>query len=198
MDVILLERVEKVGQIGDVVSVKDGYARNFLLPQKKALRATEANKQIFENQRADIEARNLEAKKEAEGVAEKLEGTSYVLIRQASDMGQLYGSVSSRDIATTLEEAGFHVAKSQIVLDKPLKSLALHDVRVILHPEVSVNITVNIARSDEEAEAQARGENVLAKKDEFEDEEAADNSDLLENAPEEETSEAQEETETEA
>ncbi len=170
MDVILLERVEKLGQIGDVVNVKDGFARNFLLPSKKALRATDANKKIFENQRADIEARNLEARKEAEGVADKLNGTSYLLIRQASDMGQLYGSVSSRDIAESLEGEGFHVARSQIVLDKPLKSLGVHEVRVVLHPEVSVQITVNIARSQEEAEAQARGVNVLAQKDDFEDE----------------------------
>ncbi len=171
MDVILLERVEKIGQIGDVVSVKNGFARNFLLPRKKALRATEANKKLFENQRVDIEARNLEAKKEAEGVASKLDGTSYLLIRQASDMGQLYGSVSSRDIADTAEAVGFHINRSQIVLDKPLKSLGLHDVRVVLHPEVSVSISVNIARSQDEADAQARGENVLTQKDD--DEKAA-------------------------
>ncbi|WP_306253200.1 50S ribosomal protein L9 [Parvularcula sp. IMCC14364] len=169
MDVILLERVEKLGQIGDVVNVKDGFARNFLLPQKKALRATEGNKKVFENQRADIEARNLEAKKEAEAVAEKLEGQTYTLIRQASDMGQLYGSVSSRDIAEAAEADGFHVSRSQIVLDKPLKNLGVSDVRVVLHPEVSINIAVNIARSQEEAEAQARGENVLGQKEELDE-----------------------------
>ncbi|MCI5043870.1 MAG: 50S ribosomal protein L9 [Aquisalinus sp.] len=170
MDVILLERVEKLGQIGDIVNVKDGFARNFLLPQKKALRATESNKKVFENQRADIEARNLEAKKEAESVAEKLEGQTYTLIRQASDMGQLYGSVSSRDIAEAAEADGFHVSRSQIVLDKPLKTLGISEVRVVLHPEVTVNIAVNIARSQEEAEAQARGENVLGQKEELDEE----------------------------
>ncbi len=170
MDVILLERVEKLGQIGDIVNVKDGFARNFLLPQKKALRATEMNKKVFENQRADIEARNLEAKKEAEAVAGKLEGQSYTLIRQASDMGQLYGSVSSRDIAEAAETDGFHVSRSQIILDKPLKNLGVSEVRVVLHPEVTVNISVNIARSQEEAEAQARGENVLGQKEELDEE----------------------------
>jgi large subunit ribosomal protein L9 len=166
MQVILLERVEKLGQIGDTVSVKDGFARNFLLPKKKALRATDANQKIFEAQRAQIEANNLEAKKEAESVAKKLDGQAYVLIRQASDMGQLYGSVSSRDIAEAATEGGFTINRAQVVLNKPLKTLGISDVRIVLHPEVSVNVTVNIARSEEEAEAQARGENVLARKDE--------------------------------
>lgn len=163
MQVILLERVERLGQIGDVVSVKDGFARNFLLPRKKALRATEANKQIFENQRAQIEARNLELKKEAEKVSDKLTGSSYVLIRSASDMGQLYGSVSSRDIAEAMDADGFTVHRTQVVLDKPLKTLGITELRVVLHPEVSVTISVNIARSQDEAEAQARGEDVLAR-----------------------------------
>lgn len=170
MDVILLERVEKLGQIGDVVNVKAGFARNYLLPSKKALRATDANKQIFEDQRADIEARNLERKSEAESVATKLEGESYIIIRQASDMGQLYGSVSSRDVAAAATEGGFHVDRAQVILDKPLKTLGVFDVKVALHPEVIVKITVNIARSEVEAEAQARGENVLAVNDDIPEE----------------------------
>lgn len=183
MQVILLERVEKLGQIGDEVSVKDGFARNFLLPRKKALRANAANRKIFEAQRADIEARNLEARKEAEQVAEKLDGTSYVLIRQASDMGQLYGSVSSRDIAEAAGEEGFHINRTQVVLDKPLKTLGMTELRIILHPEVSVNVTVNIARSVEEAEAQARGEDVLARtddEDESEEETSAPEEEMVE------------------
>lgn len=167
MQIILLERVERLGSIGDVVTVKNGFARNYLLPRKKALRATEANKKIFEAQRAEIEARNLEAKKEAEKVAEKLNGSAYVLIRSASDMGQLYGSVSSRDIASAMEEDGYQVHRNQIILDKPLKTLGITDLRVILHPEVDVKISVNIARSQDEAEAQARGENVLARDEEI-------------------------------
>ncbi|GGD00963.1 50S ribosomal protein L9 [Aquisalinus flavus] len=174
MEVILLERVENLGGIGDTVSVKAGFARNFLLPRGKALRATVKNQKMFEAQRADIEARNEEAKKAAAGEAGKLNGTSYVLIRQASDMGVLYGSVSSRDISAAIGEAGFNVSRNQVVLDKPLKALGVTDIRVFLHPEVSVTVSINIARSQEEAEAQARGENVLARTDD-EIEEAAGN-----------------------
>ena len=170
MDVILLERVEHLGQIGDTVTVKNGFARNFLLPRGKALRATVKNQKLFEAQRADIEARNAEARTDAEGVAGKLDGTSYVVIRQASDMGQLYGSVSSRDIASAIAEAGFQVSRNQVVLDKPLKALGITGVRVFLHPEVSVTVSINIARSEEEAEAQARGENVLARTDDLDEE----------------------------
>jgi len=174
MEVILLERVENLGSIGDTVSVKAGFARNFLLPRGKALRATVKNQKIFEAQRAEIEARNEEAKKAAASESEKLDGTSYVLIRQASDMGMLYGSVSSRDIAAAIEEAGFSVNRNQVVLDKPLKTLGVTDIRVFLHPEVSVSISINIARSQEEAEAQARGENVLARTDDEIEEAAGD------------------------
>jgi large subunit ribosomal protein L9 len=165
MEVILLERVAKLGQIGDVVRVKDGFARNFLLPRKKALRATDANRKRFETQRADIEARNLELKQEAKAVAEKLDGHAIVLIRQAGESGQLYGSVSPRDIAETLAQSRFKVSREQVVLNTPIKALGLHAVPVHLHPEVDVKITVNVARSAEEAERQARGE-VIATREE--------------------------------
>ncbi len=168
MEIILLERVENLGQMGDVVKVKDGYARNFLLPQKKALRANDANKQKFENQRADLEARNLERKKEADAVADKLNGRAFVVIRQASETGLLYGSVSTRDIAETASGEGVSIERSQVRLDKPIKTLGITSVRVRLHPEVVATIDINVARSEEEAERQARGENVLA---EVEDEE---------------------------
>ncbi len=180
MEVILLERVEKLGQMGDVVTVKNGYARNYLLPRNKALRATEANQKVFENQRAELEARNLERKTEAESVAKKLDGQSFVLVRQASDMGQLYGSVTTRDIAAIASENAIQVARTQVVLDKPLKTLGLHELRIVLHPEVSVTVTVNIARTEEEAERQARGEDVLAQEDDQDEEEAPDAADLLE------------------
>lgn len=175
MDVILLERVENLGQMGDVVKVKPGYARNFLLPQKKALRANEANKAVFENQRVDLEARNLERKSEAEAAAAKINGKVFVVIRQSSETGILYGSVSTRDIAETASSEGVHIEKGQVRLDKPLKSLGVFNVRIVLHPEVDTRIDINIARSEEEAERQARGENVLVQVDE---------------APEEETSES--------
>jgi large subunit ribosomal protein L9 len=165
MEVILLERVAKLGQIGDVVRVKDGFARNFLLPRKKALRATDANRKRFETQRADIEARNLELKQDANAVAEKLDGQAIVLIRQAGESGQLYGSVSPRDIAETLAQSRFKVSREQVVLNTPIKALGLHAVPVHLHPEVDVKITVNVARSAEEAERQARGE-VIATREE--------------------------------
>lgn len=163
MDVILLERVENLGQMGDVVDVRPGYARNFLLPQKKALRANEANKKVFENQRADLEARNLERKSEAAAAAERIDGKSFVVIRQSSEMGVLYGSVSTRDIAQTASADGVHIERSQVRLEKPLKMLGVFPVRIVLHPEVDARIEINIARSDDEAERQARGENVLAR-----------------------------------
>lgn len=158
MEVILLERVAKLGQMGDVVRVRDGYARNFLLARGKALRATEANRKRFEDSRAQLEARNLEAKAEAAKIAEKLDGQSFVLIRQAGESGVLYGSVSSRDIAEALTAAGFTVSKGQIDISAPIKTLGLHNIAVVLHPEVSASIVVNVARSQEEAERQARGE----------------------------------------
>ena len=162
MQVILLERVESLGSIGDEVKVRDGFARNFLLPQKKALRATEANRKVFEAQRAQIEARNAEAKAAAEKASGKVDGTSYVLIRQAGEAGQLYGSVSSRDIADEVVKAGAKIDRNAVVLDKPIKTIGLYDVRVRLHAEVYANIKVNVARSQDEAERQARGENVIA------------------------------------
>lgn len=160
MQVILLERIGRLGQMGDVVKVKDGYARNFLLPQGKALRATDANRARFEKERAQLEARNLELKKEAEAVAVKLDGQAFVAIRQAGDTGQLYGSVSTRDIADVVTEGGFSVERRQILLDKPIKALGLHEVQVALHPEVVVKVRINVARSADEAERQARGEDV--------------------------------------
>lgn len=161
MKIILLERVEGWGGLGDVVNVKDGYARNFLLPRHKALRATEANLKVFEGQRADIEARNAKAKDAAAKSGEKLDGTSYILIRQAGESGQLYGSVSGRDVADAINAEGGKVERSMVVLDKPIKTLGLHEVKVRLHPEVAVTVTLNIARSQDEAERQARGEDVI-------------------------------------
>lgn len=163
MELILLERIENLGQMGDVVKVRPGYARNYLLPQKKALRANDANKKIFEAQRADLEARNLERKKDADGAAAKLDGRSLVVIRQASETGMLYGSVSTRDIAEAASADGVQIARSQVRLDKPLKSIGISKVRIVLHPEVSATIEVNVARSEDEAERQARGEDVLAR-----------------------------------
>jgi large subunit ribosomal protein L9 len=162
MKVILLERVDNLGVIGDVVSVKDGFARNFLLPRSKALRATSANLKVFEAQRGQIEARNAEARGRAEKVSEKLDGASYVLIRQAGDSGHLYGSVSGRDVAEAIQAEGGNVDRGQVILDRPIKSLGVHPVKVRLHAEVVVTVNVNIARSQDEAERQARGENVIA------------------------------------
>jgi large subunit ribosomal protein L9 len=156
MDVILLERVHNLGQIGDVVKVKPGYARNFLLPLKKALRATEANKARFEAQRAQIEANNLEKRGEAEKVRSKVDGLKVVLIRQAGETGQLFGSVNARDVAEAVTAAGFTVDRRQVILDRPIKVLGLHPLRVALHPEVVVSITANVAKSTEEAEAQEK------------------------------------------
>ena len=161
MDVILLERVAKLGQMGETVNVRPGFARNFLLPRGKALRATETNKKHFEAQRAQLEARNLERKKEADGVGEKLNGMSFVLIRQSGETGVLYGSVSTRDLAEVVTKEGFSTTRDQFVLNQPIKTLGLHEVPVTLHPEVEVKITVNVARSPEEAERQARGETVI-------------------------------------
>ena len=160
MHVILLERVAKLGQMGETVRVKDGYARNFLLPRGKALRATEANKKKFEGQRAQLEARNLELKSEAQGVADKLNGQSFVIIRQAGETGQLYGSVSTRDIAEAATAGGYSVGRNQVVLTSPIKAIGLHEVPVHLHAEVEAKVIVNVARSAEEAERQAKGEEI--------------------------------------
>jgi len=157
VQVILLERVEKLGQMGQVVDVRPGYARNFLLPQKKALRATKDNLAYFETQRTQLEAQNLARKSEAEQVAAKLDGLAVIIIRQAGESGQLYGSVTARDIAQSITEAGFTVGRSQMVLERAIKTLGLHKQRVVLHPEVSVTVTVNVAQSAEEAEMQAKG-----------------------------------------
>lgn len=170
MEVILLERVENLGQMGDVVKVRPGFARNYLLPQKKALRANDTNKKVFENQRADLEARNLERKKEAEAAAKRINGKAFVVIRQSSELGVLYGSVSTRDIAEAASADGVKIERSQVRLDKPLKSLGVFPVRVVLHPEVDAKIDVNIARSEDEAERQARGENVLARPEDLAEE----------------------------
>ena len=162
MQVILLERVEKLGQMGDEVKVKDGFARNFLLPKKKALRATKANREFFQIQKAQLEARNLEQKKEAEAVGKKLNGKTFVLIRQAGDRGQLYGSVSPRDISDAITAGGISVGRTQVLVDKAIKTMGIFAVSVVLHPEVRIPISVNVARSEDEAERQARGEDVLA------------------------------------
>jgi large subunit ribosomal protein L9 len=172
MDIILLERVEKLGQMGQVVSVKPGYARNYLLPKKKALRATKANLAFFEGQKVHLQAVNLERRKEAEQVAAKMNGLSVIITRQSGETGQLYGSVSARDISDAVEAAGFTIARGQVAIDQPIKSLGLFTIRVVLHPEVSVPVIVNVARSLEEAALQAaRGGMVTAR--DLDDEEAA-------------------------
>ncbi|MEP9397298.1 50S ribosomal protein L9 [Mesorhizobium sp. KR2-14] len=158
MEVILLERISRLGQMGDTVKVKDGFARNFLLPQGKALRANEANKKKFEGQRAQLEARNLERKSEAQQIADKLDGMSFVVVRSAGETGQLYGSVSTRDIADIVSAEGFSVSRTQIELNHPIKTIGLTNVAIALHPEVEVTITLNIARTADEAERQAAGE----------------------------------------
>ena len=175
MDVILLERVHNLGQIGDVVKVKPGYARNFLLPTRKALRATEANKAKFESQRAQIEAMNLEKRGEAEAVKHKIDGLKVILIRQAGETGQLFGSVNGRDIADAITASGFTVERRQIILDRPIKTLGLHQIRVALHPEVIVGVTANVAKSTEEAEAQEKAGGFVGRGEE----EAADLDELL-------------------
>ena len=203
MKIILLERIAKLGQMGDEVTVKDGYARNFLLPKGKALRSTKANAARFEVERAQLEARNLERKTEAEAVAEKLDGNAYIAIRSAGETGQLYGSVAARDIAATLEENGFSVGRNQIELLAPIKTIGMHDVRIILHPEVDASISINVARSDEEAARQATGED-LTQRDAFDnDDDVVAQDDAFENeedAPEAEDGDddASEEAESEA
>jgi large subunit ribosomal protein L9 len=162
MEIILLERVEKLGAIGDVVKVKDGFARNYLLPNKKALRANEANRKLFETNRAKIEADNADRRSEAEKAAKGVDGKAVQLIRQASNTGQLYGSVSARDIVDALAGEGATVTKSQVVLDRPIKAIGMHEIRIALHPEVSVTVKVNVARSPEEADLQAQGVDVMA------------------------------------
>jgi large subunit ribosomal protein L9 len=166
MQVILLERIGRLGQMGDVVNVRDGYARNFLLPQKKALRATQENIARFEKNRGQLEARDLELKKEAEAVAGRLDGQAFVVIRQAGDTGQLYGSVATRDIAEVVTAGGFSIDRRQVVLDRPIKVLGVHPIKVQLHPEVIVQVALNVARTTEEAERQARGEDVTVVKEE--------------------------------
>ncbi len=181
MKVILLERVERLGALGDTVTVKDGFARNFLLPRAKALRATSANMKVFEGQRAEIESRNATAKAGAAKAGEKLDGTSYVMIRQAGDTGQLYGSVSGRDVADAVGAEGGKIDRAMVVLDKPIKTLGVHAIKVRLHPEVLVTVNINIARSTDEAERQAKGEDVIASQ--FDEDRATDASaaaDMLE------------------
>ena len=199
MQVVLLERITKLGQMGDVVTVKDGYARNFLLPQGKALRANKSNLERFESERAQLEARNLEQKSEAESVKAKLDGETVIIIRQSGETGQLYGSVSPRDIAEALTDKGFNLERGQIGLDAPIKILGLHETNVTLHPEVSSTVVVNVARTEEEAERQSKGEDVTIEKIEEEEimlqaeevfEEGAE-SDLSEEAKGEETQEAE-------
>lgn len=181
MDVILLERIERLGQMGDVVKVKPGFARNYLLPRHKALRATKENLATFSARRAELEATNLKRKTEAEEVAIRIEGTKVVLLRQAGETSQLFGSVSSRDIAEALTEAGLKLDRSQILLDRPIKALGLHEIKVRLHPEVTISVTANVARSAEEAELQATGRTRAL--DAAEEREAVPES-LFEEAPE--------------
>ena len=171
MKVILLERVERLASLGDVVTVKDGFARNFLLPRDKALRATTANLKVFETRRADLEAGNAKAREAAAKSGDKLDGSSYVMIRQAGESGQLYGSVSGRDVADAVNAGGGKVDRSMVILDRPIKTLGLHPVRIRLHPEVTITVSINIARSQDEADRQARGENVVASQ--FEEERIA-------------------------
>ena len=191
MDVILLERIEKLGQMGDTVKVKPGFARNYLLPQRKAIRATEANRKRFEQQRAQIEASNLKRRQEAEGVSPKIEGLVVVLVRQAGESGQLFGSVTPRDVAEAVKEAGVTVERRQILLDRPIKSVGLHPVRVALHPEVIVSITANVAKSQDEAKIQLdTGRAVTG-----EAEEAPSIEDLLETPPPAEVAEGEEQPE---
>jgi len=168
MQIILLERIAGLGQMGDEVRVRDGYARNFLLPQGKALRANEANRKHFESQRTQLEARNLEQRTEAAAVAEKLDGRSFVIVRQAAETGQLYGSVTPRDLAEAITEAGFSVARSQVALSHPIKAIGLHNISIVLHPDVTATIIANVARSADEAERQAKGEDLSAPEAELE------------------------------
>jgi len=195
MDVILLERIEKLGQMGDVVAVRPGFARNYLLPQKKALRATKDNKVLFETQRTQLEASNLELKNEADTISTKLEGLSITIVRQASDNNQLYGSVTVRSIAQSITDAGFTVDSKQVQMARPIKTVGMHEVIVKLHPEVSVSITANVARSEEEAVAQAEGR-TLNEDDQIEaaqqDTVAAEDDTAAEASPEDESEESNE------
>jgi len=185
MQIILLERIAKLGQMGDEVSVKDGFARNYLLPKGKALRANKANRTRFESERVHLEARNLERKTEAEAIAEKLDGTTYIAVRSAGETGQLYGSVATRDIASLLEENGFSIARNQVELPQPIKTIGMHTITIILHPEVDSSVIINVARSTEEAERQAAGED-MSRRDAFadDDEEALDLDEVFENPDE--------------
>lgn len=171
MQVILLERIARLGQMGDVVRVRDGYARNFLLPQGKALRATKDNAKRFDAERAQLEARNLERKGEAAAVAAKLDGQSFIVVRQAGETGQLYGSVTARDLADTMTAGGFTVGRAQVILNQPIKTIGLHTVAIALHPEVESKVTVNVARSEDEATRQARGEDLTVRAEEADIEE---------------------------
>jgi large subunit ribosomal protein L9 len=173
MEVILLERVGKLGQMGEVVRVKDGFARNFLLPQGKALRATKDNRAKFEGMKVQLETRNLELKSDAEKISGKLNGKTFVVLRQASEAGQLFGSVSPRDIVAILSEGGFNVTRNQVALNVPIKTIGMHTVPVALHPEIEVTVTLNVARNADEAERQARGEDMTRRREETEAEEAA-------------------------
>nr|WP_321979941.1 50S ribosomal protein L9 [uncultured Cohaesibacter sp.] len=196
MELILLERVAKLGQMGDIVTVRTGYARNFLLPQGKAIRASEANKKRFESERAQLEARNLEAKSEAEALKERIGDKTVTVIRAASETGQLYGSVSTRDLADALSDDGVSLTRNQVSLDRPIKTIGMHSVTVILHPEVELVVTANVARSQDEAERQAAGEDLsLTERDEaFEFEEDLElDEELLEEIEGEEEAEASEE-----
>lgn len=183
VDLILLERVEKLGQMGQIVKVKPGYARNYLLPQKKALRATKENLAYFESQRAQLVANNLERRSEATEIGGKLEGLSVVVVRQAGESGQLYGSVSARDIAEAVTEAGFTIEKRQVLLGRPIKTLGIHSLKVVLHPEVAITITANVAQSAEEADMQARGIDPLRLRDQEEEAEAAATQRASQSAP---------------
>jgi large subunit ribosomal protein L9 len=174
MQVILLERVPRLGQMGDVVRVRDGFARNFLLPQGKALRATKENAKRFDAERAQLEARNLDRKNEAGDVAAKLDGKSFVVVRQAGETGQLYGSVNARDVADILTAGGFSVGRSQVVLNQPIKTIGLHTVVIAVHPEVEAKVTINVARSEDEASRQSRGENLSLRAGEIEEDEDRD------------------------
>jgi large subunit ribosomal protein L9 len=179
MEVILLQRVAKLGQMGEVVRVRDGYARNFLLPQGKALRATDNNRKRFEGMKVELEARNLQQKGEAEKVGAQLDGKSFVVLRQASETGQLYGSVSTRDLAALLSENGFAVNRGQIELNTPIKAIGMHPVPISLHGDVAVSITINIARNADEAERQARGEDVTLGREQEDDEEDTPSADAF-------------------
>lgn len=198
MEIILLERVEKLGAIGDVVKVKDGFARNFLLPNKKALRANATNRKLFEANRAKIEQDNASRRTEAEGASKDVDGKTVQLIRQASNTGQLYGSVSARDIIEALEGTGATVTKSQVVLDRPIKAIGMHAVKIALHPEVAVTVTVNVARSPEEAELQAQGIDVMAQMFEREPPALAEDAEAAEQPEASAEPEAEAEVEAEA